>query len=120
VSFLHDSLIKLSRQYGWRLQAWSVLPNEYSFIAAAPAVGAGNAARFVKHLHSVSERFVNVLDNRRGRRVWQKAVCDPAAEWASYENCMEDVHAIPVLRGYSQSADLYPWSSARGHALKVG
>lgn len=120
VSFLHDSLIKLSNQYGWRLHAWSILPNEYSFIAAAPEVGAVNVERFVKHLHTSSERFVNVLDNRRGRRVWKRGTCDPAAEWASYENCLADVHALPVLRGLVPSAEKYPWSSAREQALRVG
>lgn len=120
VRFLYDTLTQLSEEYGWELHAWVVVPNEYAFIASAGAEDARNRARFIKHLQVCTESFVNVLDNRRGRRVWQQAKCEPTSEWASFAHCVEDVHALPVLKGVCQDAAQYPWSSAAELKQKVG
>ena len=38
LDFLHDSLLSLSKEYGWALQVWAVMANHYHFVAKSPKI----------------------------------------------------------------------------------
>jgi putative transposase len=52
---LHDALLTLSDQHGWRLEAWAVFPNHYHFIAVSPA-DSRTLTAFLREFHSRGDR----------------------------------------------------------------
>ena len=111
--FLHDTLLALSRQYDWELQAWAVFSNHYHFVGVSPQSGANNLSPFLKHLHANSARFLNQLDNTIGRKVWHNFWESRINYDSSHYARLHYVNANAVHHGLVHEASQYPWSSAK-------
>ena len=61
LNILEGSLLTLSKQYGWQLEAWAAFANHYHFGGR----GAGDSqllSLLLKHLHAETARKLNALD----------------------------------------------------------
>jgi len=110
--FLHEQLMTLSDHYGWQLQAWALFSNHYHMIATSPEEGGGNLSKMLSHLHTVSARYVNGLDEAPARKVWHNYRDTPLTYEASYYARLHYVIENPVKHGLVTAADQYPWCSA--------
>jgi putative transposase len=69
LNYLHETLLQLALDYGWKLQAWAVLSNHYHFIAESPE-DPKTLSSFLSQLHVATAKYVNRLDESPKRRVW--------------------------------------------------
>src|SRR5438876_7218768 len=69
---LQRGLLTVAHDFGWQLEAWSVFSNHYHFIAHSPKdeEGAGSLSKMLGHLHEKTAKWVNRLDDAKGRQVW--------------------------------------------------
>jgi putative transposase len=110
LTFLHDNLLRLSSQYGWNLQAWSVFPNHYHFVASSDV---GRALRdLIQHFHGSSSNEVNRLDGISGRKVWLQYWETRITNQKSYFARLRYVHENAVHHGVASRAANYSWCSA--------
>jgi putative transposase len=112
LSLLHDHLLSLAPEYGWRLQAWAVFPNHYHFVALTD--GNPNTLRgLIRNLHVSTAGAVNELDSQPGRKVWFQYWDTHLTYQASYMARLKYVHLNPVHHGLVAVATDYEWCSAR-------
>jgi len=111
LSLLEASVLSLSKQYGWQLEAWAVFVNHYHLIARATPE-TESLDKFLKHLHSESARNLNALDNALGRQVWFNFWETKLTFQRSYLARLNYVHQNAVRHGLVQVANRYPWCSA--------
>ena len=69
IDFLQENLFTLAKQYDWQLQAWAIFSNHYHFVALSP-LNPSSLRGMISHLHSISAKEANRLDNTPGRKVW--------------------------------------------------
>ena len=112
LKLLQTTLLELTEQYGWQIQAWAVFSNHYHFIASLPDAGGGNLSRVLSHLHSNTARAINGLDTKPGRKVWHNYRETHLTFEKSYFARMHYVIQNPVKHGLVQTAEQYPWCSA--------
>ncbi len=108
---LHNALLAIADKHAGRLEAWSVFPNHYHFIAHAP-VDAGTLVIFLRELHSRTAVALNRQDGTRGRKVWHNYWDTQLTHEASYLARLHYVHQNPVKHGVAVIANQYPWCSA--------
>jgi len=108
---LHNALLTVADQHAWRLEAWTVFPNHYHFIAHAPA-DAGTLTIFLRELHSRTAVALNHQDDAPGRKVWHNYWDTQLTHEASYLARLHYVHQNPVKHGVVALASQYPWCSA--------
>ncbi len=108
---LENSLLKLSKQYDWQLEAWSLFPNHYHFIARGNP-GSGSLRKWITHLHSESARELNRATNNEGRKVWHNFWDSQLTYESSYLARLNYVHQNPVKHGLVPVANQYKWCSA--------
>lgn len=111
LQMLHDALLSIADKYGWRLEAWSVFPNHYHFIAQARA-DATTLVPFLRELHSRAAIALNRYDGTSGRRVWHNYWETRLTNEVSYFARLNYVHQNPVKHGVVSVAAHYPWCSA--------
>jgi putative transposase len=111
LSFLHDQVLALALQYGWRLQAWAVFSNHYHLVALSPE-DSSSLQPLVRHLHSLTAREANHHDGTPGRRVWHEYWDTHLTFERSYLARLHYVHQNPVRHGLVPDATAYPWCSA--------
>ena len=111
LEFLHELLLNCLREYGWRVQAWTVLANHYHFVAISPQ-DAGSLRRLLSKLHTLSSRHVNRLDGVPGRKVWHQFRETALTYRTSYFARLNYTHRNPVHHGLVTLATEYPWCSA--------
>jgi len=116
---LHDSLLKLTKQYKWELQAWAVFSNHYHFVASSPEQGAGNLPRMLSHLHTSTAQAINQIDSSAGRKVWHNYRETHLTYEASYYSRLHYVLQNPVKHRLVHEASQYPWCSASWFAQKA-
>jgi putative transposase len=110
LTYLTDTLLELAENYGCALQAWAVFPNHYHFVAE---VGRTEALKtYIKHLHSVTARRVNVDDGVSERKVWFQYWDTHLTYPKSYLARLRYVHQNPVHHGIVRNAEEYRWCSA--------
>lgn len=110
---LHRGLLKLARQFEWRLEAWVVFSNHYHFVGHSPA-DAGDAsslAAMLSMLHVRTAEWVNRLDAAPGRRVWFNYRETRLTHQRSYLARLNYVHQNAVKHGLVPTANQYPWCS---------
>ena len=108
---LHNALLTIADQHAWRLEAWTVFPNHYHFIAHAP-VDAGTLVTFLRELHSRTAVALNRQDGTSERKVWHNYWDTQLTHEASYLARLHYVHQNPVKHGVVALASQYPWCSA--------
>ena len=109
--FLHDSLLQLSKDYQWKLQAWAIFANHYHFIAQSPE-DPTNLNAFLSHLHVKTASYVNHLDITPNRRIWCQYWDSHITYPYSYFARLNYVNQNPVRHGLVEAATQYPWCSA--------
>jgi putative transposase len=109
--FLCDTLLRLTAEYGWNLQAWAVFPNHYHFVAISPAQSQ-TLSDLIKQLHSQTALAMNREDATPVRRVWFQYWETRLTYAKSYFARLSYVHRNAVHHKLVQEASLYPWCSA--------
>jgi len=111
LQLVHDALLALAVEFGWRLQAWAVLANHYHFVAISPD-RARSLPMFLRKLHMNSAKEVNRMDGTPGRKVWFQYWDSQITYERSYFARLNYVHNNPVHHGVVQVAAAYRWCSA--------
>jgi putative transposase len=110
LTYLTNTLLELAENYGCSLQAWAVFPNHYHFVAE---VGQTETLKtYIRHLHSVTARGVNLDDGVSGRKVWFQYWDTHLTYQKSYLARLRYVHQNHVHHGIVRNAEEYPWCSA--------
>jgi putative transposase len=104
-------LFEVSRETGWLLQAWAVLPNHYHFIAQSPQK-AETLRPLVRKLHARTAKALNEEDQTPGRRVWFQYWETLLTYERPYFARLTYVHQNPVKHGLTHQAEAYHWCSA--------
>ncbi|MEY3897992.1 MAG: hypothetical protein RLZZ214_3513 [Verrucomicrobiota bacterium] len=112
LEYLHDLLLETIAEFQWRLEAWSVFPNHYHFIAEAPDGGSDSLRTMLRKLHSVSAKWVNSRDQVSGRKVWYNFMESHIVSEKSHLARLHYVHANAVHHQLAMVANQYPWCSA--------
>jgi putative transposase len=112
---LHRGLLKLTAQFGWRLEAWAVFSNHYHFVAHSPSdePTAESLPLMLGELHKRTALWVNRLDGIPGRQVWFNYRETRLTFQRSYLTRLNYVHQNPVKHRLVPVANRYPWCSAR-------
>ena len=104
------TLFERASLLGWRLEAWSVLPNHYHVIARAPD-HSNSLADLIRSLHSITGRFINAFDGTPGRRVWSNYWDTCLTYERAYLARLHYVHTNPVRHGLVSRPEDYPFCS---------
>jgi putative transposase len=111
LDLLHDSLLKLAKQHGWTLEAWSVFPNHYHFVAHG-GESASKLDTFLTHLHADTARDLNLAHSQPKRQVWFNFWETELTYEKFYLARLAYVHQNSVRHGLVPVADQYRWCSA--------
>ena len=111
LTFLCETLLDLAARYGWKLEAWAVFPNHYHFVATTE-VKAATLKRFIGHLHAVTAKEINGLDQTPERKVWFQYWDSHLTYARSYLARLNYVHSNAVRHGLVGRAAEYEWCSA--------
>jgi putative transposase len=109
---LQRGLLSVALDFGWRLEAWAVFSNHYHFVGHSPDEGAHNLGQMLGLLHEKTAKWVNQLDNTKGRDVWHNFWETRLTHKRSYLARLNYVHQNPVKHGLVLVANQYPWCSA--------
>jgi putative transposase len=111
---LQGGLLEAAQQFGWRLEAWAVFSNHYHFVGHSPnhEGGAEGLPRMLGRLHEKTAKWVNGLDNARGRHVWHNFWETRLTYERSYLARLNYTHQNAVKHGLVANASQYPWCSA--------
>ena len=112
---LHRGLLKVTADFGWKLEAWAVFSNHYHFVGHSPeqAATAENLSQMLGLLHERTAKWINGLDGTPGRQVWHNYRDSRLTYEKSYLARLNYVHQNPVKHGLVPVASQYPWCSAR-------
>ena len=111
---LHRGLLKVAHDFGWQLEAWAVFSNHYHFIGHSPPEepDAKSLSVMLGHLHEKTSKWVNQIDDVKGRHVWHNFRETRLTYEASYLARLNYVHQNPVKHGLVPVANQYSWCSA--------
>jgi len=114
LSVLQRGLLTVTRDFGWRLEAWAVFSNHYHFIghSASDAPDAANLSDMLSMLHVKTAAWINKLEEAPGRQVWFNYRETRLTYERSYLARLNYVHQNPVKHGLVPVANQYPWCSA--------
>ncbi len=114
--WFQETLVDLIKHYGWRLEAWAVLSNHYHFIGHSPSrdnSAAASLTQVIRHLHSLSTREFNRLDQQTGRtRLWQNFRETHLTHQRSYLARLHYVHQNAVHHKLVTVGSHWKWCSA--------
>jgi putative transposase len=111
LDLVQDSLLKLSKQYAWQLEAWAVLSNHYHFVARG-APDSLPMQQLLRELHSRTARELNRTDDAKDRIVWHNFWDTRLTYQYAYLARLKYVHQNPVKHRLVPVASLYRWCSA--------
>jgi putative transposase len=111
LTYLCETLLHLAPLHGWKLEAWAVFPNHYHLVGISQR-NAFTLPRFIGHLHTLTAKEINRLDETPGRRVWFQYWDSHLTYLRSYLARLNYVHCNAVRHGLVRLAARYPWSSA--------
>ncbi len=111
---LQRGLLTVTREFGWRLEAWAIFSNHYHFIAKTPleAADAESLPGMIRALHGPMSTWVNKLDGVPGRQVWHNYRETLLTRQTSYFARLNYTHYNAVRHGLVKEARDYPWCSA--------
>jgi len=114
LAVLHRGLLRVTSDFGWRLEAWAVFSNHYHFVAHSPQEedGAESLSQMLGLLHEKTAKWVNRLENVVERKVWHNFWETRLTHTKSYLARLNYVHQNPVKHGLVAVANQYPWCSA--------
>ncbi len=111
---LHRGLLKLLHEAGWQLEAWAAFSNHYHFVAHSPdqADSANGLSQVLGLLHEKTSKWVNRLEDTRGKKVWHNFRETRLTHEKSYLARLNYCHQNAVKHGLVRVACDYPWCSA--------
>jgi len=111
---LFRGLLKVCKDFGWQLEAWSVFSNHYHWVAHSPGTedDATSLPTMLGVLHTKTARWVNRLDGTVNRKVWHNYRETRLTYQRSYLARLNYVHQNPVKHGLVPVANQYRWCSA--------
>jgi putative transposase len=110
LDFLLRQLFERATEHGAALQAWSVFPNHYHFVAIFS--DPQEIRPMIRSLHSITARHINQADTTPGRRVWFQYWDSHISFQNSYYARLKYVHENPVHHRLVRHASNYSWGSA--------
>ena len=108
---VHDALLALALQLGWRLEAWAVFDNHYHFVAQSPD-DPRNLKILIRRLHAGTATAINRQDGVPSRRVWANYWDTLITSRRSFFARLAYVHSNAVKHGIVSVPATYPWCSA--------
>ena len=111
LDFLQNSLLTLSEKWGWELQAWSIFPNHYHFIAKS-INNSQNLSDFLSEFHLISAKYINEVQGALGRKVWYQFWDTYITHHSSYCSRLNYVMKNPVKHKIVSDEVEYRWCSA--------
>ena len=111
LDYVLDALLRRAAEFGWTLEAWSVLSNHYHFIGRSPDEPA-TLRRFLGKLHMQTAKELNLRDGTPGRKVWHQYRDTHITFERSYLARLNYVHNNPLHHGAAEHAQDYRWCSA--------
>lgn len=111
LDLLESRLLALTKERGWRLEAWAVFSNHYHFVAQTEA-DFQPLSDLLKQLHGEMATAVNRLDEQPGRQVWFNFRDTQLTFEKSYLARLNYVHQNAVKHGLVRVANQYRWCSA--------
>jgi len=114
LAVLHRGLLNVARDFGWQLEAWAVFSNHYHFVAHSPPTGddATSLPCMLGFLHEQTAKWLNRLEDARGRQVWFNFRETRLTYEKSYLARLHYVHQNAVKHKLVAVANQYPWCSA--------
>jgi putative transposase len=110
LDFLLKQLFERAVEHGATLQAWSVFPNHYHFVAVF--TDPQTIRPMIRSLHSITARQINQADRAPGRRVWFQYWDSHISFQNSYYARLKYVHENAVHHRVVEHATNYRWGSA--------
>ena len=116
--WFQNKLFELAEEFGWVLEAWSVLSNHYHFVGHSPKSesdegGAVSLSSLIRKLHSLTTKELNRRQNCRGRnRLWQNYRETRLTFQRSYLARLHYVHYNAEHHGLVARGGEWKWSSA--------
>ncbi len=111
LDLLQSTLLRLSQESCWQVEAWACFANHYHFIARATE-SAGSLKQMVQQLHAETADGLNAMDRVSSRNVWFNFYDTQLTYHNSYMARLNYVHQNPVKHRLVQVANRYPWCSA--------
>ena len=114
--WFETKLLELTREFGWRLEAWCILSNHYHFVAHSPddAKSAESLSAMIQKLHSLTTKELNRRENQPGRtRLWQNYRETRLTFQPSYLARLNYVHQNAVHHGLVRVGSHWKWCSAK-------
>ena len=114
LSVLHRGLLKVTEEFGWRLEAWAVFSNHYHFVAHSPddQETAESLSQMLGKLHSKTGSWIKKLEAKDSLQVWHNFRETRLTRQRSYLARLNYVHQNAVRHGLVMVASQYPWCSA--------
>jgi len=112
LDYLQNTLLTISQNYKWNLEAWAIFPNHYHFIAQS-SDQPENLADFISNFHVLTARYINSKDKSPNRQVWFQYWDTRITFQRSYLARLNYVKQNAVKHGIVKNAIDYPWCSAK-------
>ncbi|MGO8766728.1 MAG: transposase [Limisphaerales bacterium] len=114
LAVLHRGLLRLTRDFGWQLEAWAVFSNHCHFVGHSPPqqTDASCLRALLSLLHEKTAKWVNRLDGAPRRKVWFNFWETRLTYQKSYFARLNYTHQNALKHGLVAAAHLYPWCSA--------
>jgi putative transposase len=111
---LHCSLLAVTRDFCWELEAWAIFSNHYHSIAytQGDSANANSLSQMLGVLHARTTGWINRLDKTPGRKVWHNFWDTRLTYQKSYLARLNYVHQNAVKHGLVPVANQYRWCSA--------
>ena len=111
LDLIERTLLSMSKDHGWQLEAWAVLANHYHFVARGHQRSL-NMRQFLQKFHYDSARALNQMEAQPGRTVWNEFWDTRLTNQYSYLARLNYVHQNAVKHGRVLVANQYHWCSA--------
>ncbi len=114
--WFQELLFTLTKEFGWKLEAWAILSNHYHFVGHSPATSDGAATSLglmVRKLHSLTTKELNRRESKPGRtRLWQNYRETHLTHQRSYLARLHYVHQNAVHHKLVAVGSDWKWCSA--------
>ena len=102
-----EILLKLAVEFKWQLEAWSLFPNHYHFMASSKTPE--NLDAFVEAFHAQTTAMLNSIDSIETRKVWAEYSVNKIVMQASHYAFLNFIHHNALKHGHNAN---YRWCSA--------
>ncbi|MDD4890116.1 MAG: hypothetical protein PHU85_09315 [Phycisphaerae bacterium] len=114
LAVVQRGLLKVTRKWGWTLDAWAIFSNHYHFVGHSPPgdTDAESLPKVFRELHEKLACWINRLDGAPGRQVWHN-YCEKLLTYQrSYVARLKYTHHNAVKHGLVATPIAHPWCSA--------